>query len=50
MSITPEEVEVAVKAYWAPRLHLNDSRIDREIDMRAALEAVEEYRNERSSR
>jgi hypothetical protein len=38
--ITDAQVEAAVKAYWAPRLHLNDTRVDREIDMRAALEAA----------
>lgn len=37
--ISDEEVREAVRAHKAPRLHVNDSGIDREIDMRAALEA-----------
>lgn len=38
--VTDEMVAVAVAAYKAPRLHVNDTQIDREIDMRAALEAA----------
>lgn len=38
--VTEEMLDVAVKAYKAPRLHLNDTTIDRQIDMRAALEAA----------
>jgi hypothetical protein len=39
-AITDEMVEAAVKAHWAPRLHVNDTHHDRRIDMRAALEAA----------
>lgn len=39
-AVTDEMVAVAVAAYKSPRLHVNDTRIDREIDMRAALEAA----------
>lgn len=44
VEITDELVRIAVAAHKAPRLHVNDSGIDREIDMRAALEAYEEAR------
>jgi hypothetical protein len=40
VEVTDEMVRRAVTAHKAPRLHVNDSAIDREIDMRAALEAV----------
>jgi hypothetical protein len=43
--VTDAEVELAVNAYKAPRLHVNDTRHDRMIDMRAALEAFVEARN-----
>lgn len=44
IEITDDMVKVAVAAYKAPRLHVNDTGIDREIDMRAALEAYEAVR------
>jgi hypothetical protein len=44
MKITDEMVKVAVAAHKAPRLHVNDSGADREIDMLAALEAYEAVR------
>ena len=44
MKITEEMVRAAVDAYKAPRLHVNDTTIDRETDMRAALEAYERVR------
>ena len=44
IEITDELVRIAVAAHKAPRLHVNDSGIDREIDMRAALEAYEQAR------
>lgn len=44
MKITDELVKIAVAAHKAPRLHVNDSTLDREIDMRAALEAYEAAR------
>jgi hypothetical protein len=42
MTVTDAQVEAAVNAYKAPRLHLNDTYYDRRIDMRAALEAAME--------
>jgi Ser/Thr protein kinase RdoA (MazF antagonist) len=44
VNITDAMVAIAVAAYKAPRLHVNDTAIDREIDMRAALEAYEAVR------
>jgi hypothetical protein len=44
VNITDDLVKIAVAAHKAPRLHVNDSGIDREIDMRAALEAYEAAR------
>lgn len=41
---TDEQVRAAVKAHKAPRLHVNDSQIDREFDMYAALEAARAVR------
>jgi hypothetical protein len=35
-----EMVTAAVDAYKAPRLHVNDTTIDRRIDMEAALKAA----------
>lgn len=40
MKITDAMVKAAVDAYKAPRLHVNDTQNDREIDMRAALRAA----------
>ena len=45
MAITEQQefdamVDRAVEAYKAPRLHVNDTGIDRRIDMEAALEAA----------